>query len=77
MDQLTLLITSFADLIPPALEAIFAVMALASAITALTPTPRDDEFVGRLYRIVELLALNVGYAKDLPPNSQGGRFVPR
>jgi hypothetical protein len=46
------------------LEIALAVIGVASAICALTPTPSDDLFVGKLYRIVELLALNVGHAKD-------------
>lgn len=37
---------------------------LASAIAALTPTPKDDEFVGKLYKFVDLIAINVGKAKD-------------
>ena len=38
--------------------------ALASAITAMTPTPRDDEWVAAVYQWVERLALVVGKAKD-------------
>lgn len=49
-------------------EACFGVIALASLVAAITPTPRDDAFVGKLYKIVEALALNIGRAKDLPPN---------
>ncbi len=49
-------------------EIVFAVVSVASLITALTPTPRDDEMVGRIYRIIEAVALNVGHAKDTPPN---------
>jgi hypothetical protein len=41
-----------------------AVVAAASAICALTPTPKDDSIVRKLYIIVEWLALNVGKAKD-------------
>lgn len=41
-----------------------AVVAAASAIAALTPTPSDDTFVGKAYRIVDWLALNIGRAKD-------------
>tara|TARA_R100001163_G_scaffold11767_1_gene10762 strand:+ start:183 stop:362 length:180 start_codon:yes stop_codon:yes gene_type:complete len=41
-----------------------AVVAAASAICALTPTPKDDSIVRKLYVIVEWLALNVGKAKD-------------
>jgi hypothetical protein len=40
------------------------VVALASAICALTPTPKDDGVVKKLYAIVEWLALNIGRAKD-------------
>jgi hypothetical protein len=39
-------------------------VALASAIAALTPTPKDDQWVAKLYKIVDLIALNVGRAKD-------------
>lgn len=56
-------------------EFAFAIIAIASTVTALTPTPRDDEFIGKLYKLVEALALNVGYAKDAPANREGGRFV--
>ena len=41
-----------------------AVVAAASAIAALTPTPRDDGWVAKAYKVVDLLALNVGKAKD-------------
>ena len=41
-----------------------AVVAAASALCALTPTPKDDTIVRKVYRVVEWLALNVGKAKD-------------
>lgn len=56
-------------------EVLFALISLASAIVAVTPTPRDDLILGQLYRLVEILALNFGHAKDQPPNKDGGRFV--
>jgi|TARA_B100001559_G_C16234332_1_gene499324 hypothetical protein len=43
-----------------------SVVAVASAIAALTPTPKDDTIVGKVYKVVDLLALNVGKAKDKP-----------
>lgn len=43
---------------------ITGVIALASAIAALTPTPADDGWVAKAYKVVDLLALNVGKAKD-------------
>ena len=41
-----------------------AIVPVASAICALTPTPKDDVILGELYKIIEALALNVGKAKD-------------
>ena len=40
-----------------------SVVAVASAICALTPTPKDDGIVRKLYIILEWAALNVGKAK--------------
>ncbi len=40
------------------------IVTAASAIAATTPTPRDDQIVGKLYKIVDLLAINVGKAKE-------------
>jgi len=39
-------------------------VALASAIAAMTPTPKDDGIVKKLYKLVDLLAINVGKAKE-------------
>jgi hypothetical protein len=41
-----------------------AVIAAASAIAALTPTPKDDSFISKAYKVVDWLALNVFKAKD-------------
>lgn len=67
MDAVFQTIYAFFDNFPAWLNAILAVIGAASAITALTPTPRDDQFIGKLYRILEVLALNIGKAKDKPP----------
>lgn len=45
-------------------EAVLAIHAAASAITALTPTPKDNTVVRKAYRIIEILALVVGRAKE-------------
>ena len=45
---------------------ITAVVAVASAVAALTPTPKDDNIVGKIYKVIDMLALNVGKAKDTP-----------
>ncbi len=36
----------------------------ASILCALTPTPKDDKMIGKLYKILETLALNIGKAKQ-------------
>lgn len=41
-----------------------SIIAAASAITALTPTPSDDTVVGKMYKVLDFLALNFGKAKD-------------
>ena len=38
--------------------------ALASAITAMTPTPEDDKWVAKIYKLVEMVALVIGKAKQ-------------
>jgi len=41
-----------------------SVIAVCSLITALTPTPKDDVWIGKAYKFLEVLALNVGKAKQ-------------
>ena len=38
-------------------------VAIASTIASLTDTPKDDKVVAKLYKVIDLLALNVGKAK--------------
>jgi hypothetical protein len=45
-------------------QALTAVVTAASLIAALTPTPKDDGFVKWGYKLLDLLALNVGKAKQ-------------
>lgn len=46
------------------LAVVGGVIALASAITAVTGTPSPDTKLGKLYKIIEILALVVNKAKD-------------
>lgn len=46
------------------IEVALAIHAAASAICALTPTPKDDALIGKLYKVIETLALVVGRAKQ-------------
>jgi hypothetical protein len=39
-------------------------VSVASAVAAATPTPRDDSIMAKIYKVVDLFALNVGKAKD-------------
>ena len=41
-----------------------AAIALASSIAALTPTPKDGTLMAKVYSVIDLLALNIGKAKD-------------
>ena len=36
----------------------------ASLICALTPTPKDDEIIGKIYKLIDWCAINVGKAKE-------------
>ncbi len=44
------------------------VITTASAIASITPTPKDDRWAGKAYKVVDFFALNVGRAKQPPPN---------
>ena len=44
------------------------IVTVASLIAASTPTPKDDVWIGNLYKLVDLLALNIGKAKQQTPN---------
>ena len=46
------------------LFAVSAIVAAASAVAALTPTPKDDALAAKAYKVIDWLALNVGKAKD-------------
>ena len=52
------------DTISKYLEVALAIHAAASVICALTPTPSDDKFVGKVYKIIETIALVIGKAKQ-------------
>ena len=40
------------------------IVTVASLIAASTPTPKDDVWIGKIYKLIDLLALNIGKAKD-------------
>ena len=40
------------------------IVSACSMIAAITPTPIDDNLVGKAYKIIDWFALNIGKAKD-------------
>mgnify|MGYP003151471079 CR=1 FL=1 len=40
------------------------IITVASIVAAITPTPKDDMWIGKLYKLIDLLALNIGKAKQ-------------
>ena len=46
------------------ITAVTLIVTLASIVAASTPTPKDDEWIGKLYKLIDTLALNIGKAKD-------------
>jgi len=55
------------EMIVNALSWITVVVTVASLIAASTPTPKDDVWIGKLYKFIDLLALNIGKAKEKAP----------
>jgi hypothetical protein len=47
-----------------ALNIVTAVIALAAAIAAATPTPKQGSTLAKLYALIDFAALNIGKAKD-------------
>ena len=41
-----------------------AAVTLASAVAAMTPTPPDDLWVAKAYKFLDVIALNIGKAKE-------------
>ena len=75
MDNFVNDVNTFFNFLPTGISTIATVIAAASSIVAITPTPRDDKIVGQLYKVLEIIALNIGHAKQTAPNRSGGRFV--
>ena len=40
------------------------IISICSMVAAVTPTPVDDNLVGKAYKIIDWFAINVGKAKD-------------
>jgi len=62
--EITMGIFAYLDMVP-------VIIACASTLAAMTPTPKDDEMVSKLgkvwskmYKVIDILALNIFKAKD-------------
>lgn len=67
MIQLFSWVTAHSDQI---LDIAAKIVAAASAFAALTPTPAGNSFIGKMYKVVDWLALNIGKAKDTGKKDQ-------
>ena len=45
------------------------IVTVASLVAASTPTPKDDVWIGKLYKLIDLLAINGGKSKQKPGES--------
>lgn len=48
----------------PWFNVVTAVITLASAIAAITPTPKPGTVLAKLYAVIDFVALNIGKAKN-------------
>lgn len=48
----------------PWFNVVTAAIALASAIAAITPTPKPGSILAKVYGVIDFVALNIGKAKN-------------
>ncbi len=48
----------------PWFNVVTAAVTLASAIAAITPTPKPGTVLAKLYAVIDFVALNIGKAKN-------------
>lgn len=58
------IVADAADAIPDWMEILGTLIGIASAIAAVTPTPKDNVVLGVLRKVLDIFALNVGGAKN-------------
>ena len=52
------------EVITDIITVVTSVVCIASIVCILTDTPKDDALIARLYKILEIAALNIGKAKQ-------------
>ncbi len=55
------------DMIMSIVTWVTAIVTISSIIAASTPTPKDDVWIGKIYKLIDLLAINIGKAKESAP----------
>lgn len=70
--QIVTALTSFFDHVPVWLAAATSLVTAASAVSAITPTPKDDNWFANVLRVLNLLALNIGHAQRGTPSQGNG-----
>ena len=43
------------------------IVTVSSLIAATTSTPKDDIWISKIYKFIDMLALNIGKAKEVAP----------
>ena len=52
------------EIITNLVSVVTGIVCAASVICSLPPTPKDDALIARLYKVLEVAALNIGKAKQ-------------
>ena len=52
------------EIITNLVSVVTGIVCAASIICSLTPMPKDDALIARLYKVLEVAALNIGKAKQ-------------
>jgi hypothetical protein len=52
------------DFVLNIISVVTGIVCAASIICSFTPTPKDDQMIGKLYKLIEIAALNIGKAKE-------------
>ena len=55
------------EMLVNAITWITIIVTVASFIAASTPTPKDDVWIGKIYKLIDMLAINIGKAKEVAP----------
>lgn len=58
------MLQSFLDAIPDWVQAATMIISAAAAVTALTPTTKDDGWIDKIRAVFNSLGLNLGHAKN-------------